>query len=157
MKKMICYNCEKDLAEFTLRCPECGTYSPVKNVDADYFSKKRLSAKILPWVIVFGVLFLTVIVIRACGSMKQNNQNDPISAYSMAEVFVEKQLKAPKSADFAGYSDAVVKEIEPGVWLIKSYVDAQNSFGVQIRNNYIVKISYNPQTDNWKLLDIIIE
>ncbi|WP_294141614.1 hypothetical protein [uncultured Sanguibacteroides sp.] len=73
----------------------------------------------------------------------------------IAENFVKRQLKSPKTADFC--SDCVVEEVEPNVYTALSYVDAQNSLGATIRTHYKLKLEWNGKEwndiNNWKLLD----
>ncbi|WP_433884875.1 hypothetical protein [Pseudomonas vranovensis] len=71
--------------------------------------------------------------------------------------YVEQSLKAPKSADFpfdraAGGSRALGEQ----KYLIRSYVDAQNSYGAQLRNWYDCTIQYKSGQEadprSWQLL-----
>ena len=77
----------------------------------------------------------------------------------MCSNYVEVSLKSPKSADFpwdkaAGGS----KSLGNQTYAIRSYVDAQNSYGAQLRNWYNCKIQYKSGDDanpaSWKLLDL---
>jgi zinc-ribbon domain len=47
-------------------------------------------------------------------------------------------LKAPSTAHFASYSESTVSPVSGnnGAFDVRSYVDAQNSFGAQIRTNF---------------------
>lgn len=80
---------------------------------------------------------------------------------SMAPIicsnYVEDSLKAPKSADFPfGRAEGGVRRLEDQQYVIRSYVDAQNSFGAQLRTWYTCKIQYRSGEDanprNWALL-----
>lgn len=71
--------------------------------------------------------------------------------------FVEASLKSPKSADFpwdkaAGGSRALGDQ----TYQVRSYVDAQNSYGAELRNWYECKIQYRSGLDadasSWRLL-----
>jgi len=112
---------------------------------------------------------LATIISLACGigvialmaTQETNNKNKPdteglnkISAYTMAEQFVQKQLKAPTTAKFPYSNDAEINYDETTkVWTIKSYVDAQNSFGAMIRTTYTAKVKYLGD-DKWGLVNI---
>lgn len=67
-----------------------------------------------------------------------NNYYTVSSAYSTAKQIVKEHLKAPKTAEFAEMSDAEAKYKinEDGSVLIRSYVDAENSFGAKIRTHF---------------------
>lgn len=63
---------------------------------------------------------------------------------------VKDQLKSPNSAKFPSSLDlnAAAREMNDGSWALGSYVDAQNAFGVEVRNNFIC--TYNPVTEEIK-------
>jgi hypothetical protein len=71
-------------------------------------------------------------------------EHDSISAYSMAQVFIKKQLKAPASAEFPSMSDEQVKVSKSGEakYLVSGYVDAQNSFGAKLRTRWMCEVEY---------------
>jgi len=84
-------------------------------------------------------------------------QDRSVMAAIICSNYVEASLKSPKSADFpwdkaAGGSKALGDQ----TYLIRSYVDAQNAFGAQLRNWYDCKIKYRSGSDadpaSWKLL-----
>lgn len=79
-------------------------------------------------------------------------------AFVMSQDFVTKQLKAPATADFPNISSEGVSVNYLGncVHEIRAYVDAQNSFGANIRSHYYVKIKNELNTDSWSLLKIQI-
>lgn len=77
-------------------------------------------------------------------------------AFVMSQNFVKRELKSPASASFPSTSSQGVRTNYIGdctheVW---AYVDAQNSFGANIRTEYYVKIKNEKGTNSWSLLDI---
>ena len=78
-------------------------------------------------------------------------------AFTISKHFVERTLKAPGSADFP-YLDYSADYLGNNTYLVKSYVDAQNSFGAKLRMHYVVKLKYNggewADQSNWTLIDI---
>ncbi len=62
--------------------------------------------------------------------------------YSIAQIIVEDSLKSPKSAKFPSSKDISYQK-KGNLVAIKGYVDAENSFGTQIRNDYIVQFYVN--------------
>ena len=58
--------------------------------------------------------------------------------YSIAQIIVESALKSPDSADFP-WSDKISYQKKDNLVAIKGYVDAINSFGAEIRSDYIVQ------------------
>lgn len=103
-----------------------------KNMDRNFYIKyfAIAIAATLFWVIVIGY-----------GIKKDKNSKDHLYAqcYYYSQDLVKKKLKSPKSADFPWYSDSFIKEKGDTI-TVTAYVDADNSFGANIRVNYIAKI-----------------
>jgi len=65
-----------------------------------------------------------------------------VSYYSIAQEIVKSSLKSPKSADFPSivWSPEDIKMQRNGdLVAVQSYVDAQNSFGAEIRSEFLVE------------------
>lgn len=73
-------------------------------------------------------------------------------AHSMAQEFITSRLKAPATALFpTAFDDGVsIIKHDQCSWRINSYVDAQNSFGANIRQKWRMVIHYNPSNDRWR-------
>lgn len=57
--------------------------------------------------------------------------------WAMAQLFVEDKLKSPSSADFPVYGDSNVSITNSGdYYKVTGYVDAENSFGAEIRSTF---------------------
>ncbi|MDC0358152.1 hypothetical protein OAO01_04990 [Oligoflexia bacterium] len=83
--------------------------------------------------------------------------SDNIGAYVMAQDFVKENLKSPSTAKFPwGTSDSTIVNLGDCKYRVKSYVDAQNSFGGMIRNNYDVVVRYNGN-NRWGLVEVDIK
>jgi len=81
---------------------------------------------------------------------KREKYGDKISAFVMAQKFVEQNLKSPGSAEYGWQTaDECVTELGNGEYLVKGWVDAQNSFGAKIRNNFSLKLTYMGN-DKWR-------
>lgn len=92
-------------------------------------------------------------------------QRKPVDALpSMAHVqckrLVGQMLKAPATAKFP-FADRTIAELGNKTYEITSYVDAQNSFGALIRNNWTCKMHFKGgdpfEFSSWDLLDIKVE
>lgn len=82
---------------------------------------------------------------------------DRSDACSMSQKFVRDALKSPASAKFPLWTEENCIVSQRGrIWIVSSYVDAQNSFGAMLRNDYVVEMIYYPSTDKWTLQDIQI-
>lgn len=80
-------------------------------------------------------------------------------AYIQCKKFVKEKLKAPASADFP-FLDFETSRLPSHVYEVRSYVDAQNSFGATIRSNWSCKVQFWGTNvyilDEWRLLDLEI-
>lgn len=75
----------------------------------------------------------------------------------ISQKFVRERLKAPTTAKFPAWTEENCRVTRAGeIWRVRSFVDAQNSFGAMIRSDYGVEMTHNPQTDTWTLHDITI-
>lgn len=82
---------------------------------------------------------------------------DPGMACVMAEKLIKPQLKSPSSAEF-DYADCKENAHRSGdTWTIRSYVDADNSFGAHIRTYYTAKLTNTPPSDTWRLIDVTFD
>jgi len=89
----------------------------------------------------------------------KKEDNDRMYAQQNFKRFVEGYLKAPSSAKWqnqfelgaAPTKDKQGKKIKD-VWEVWGYVDAQNSFGAMIRQNWYVKM--RKDANDWTVLDV---
>lgn len=62
---------------------------------------------------------------------------DVHGAWAYMQIYVERQLKSPKSADFPfGGGTYHTKDLGGGRYEVNSYVDAKNAFGTDIRTHF---------------------
>lgn len=59
-------------------------------------------------------------------------------AFYCAQLIVEDYLKAPSTAKFCKLSDATVTHLGNGEYMVTGWVDAENSYGVMIRSDFVV-------------------
>ena len=98
---------------------------------------------------VIGMFGMCVSALRepppSAGGIRPSTQSVPAKtqrpdlagAFVASKEFVKKQLKAPATAKFPwGVSDQAVTYLGDNRYHVKSYVDAQNTFGALIRTHY---------------------
>ena len=98
------------------------------------------------FVIVLGLWGL-IFILWECNKLLEGDSNSNYSnsnslystCYYYSQQLVKEQLKSPKSAEFPRYSEKFVTRNGDTV-TVSAYVDAQNSFGATIRENYIATI-----------------
>lgn len=80
--------------------------------------------------------------------------SSPISAFVMAKGFVKPLLKSPATADFpTGTKGSVIKSTGECTYVVASWVDAQNSFGANLRTTYVATVKYLGN-NQWRLVDV---
>ena len=67
--------------------------------------------------------------------------HDKFDAFVAAKSVVKDNLKSPSTAKFCSTNDAAITR-SGNTWTISGWVDAQNSFGATLRNNFTVKITF---------------
>lgn len=87
---------------------------------------------------------------------KYRQCSDSTMAYIMSQRFVERELKAPRTAKFPSFhADGVrVRDLNGCRFSVTAYVDAQNSFGAMMRTNYTITMEYLPGEKLWRGEDL---
>ncbi|QDN94973.1 hypothetical protein FNV58_01175 (plasmid) [Streptomyces sp. RLB1-9] len=101
-----------------------------------------------------GAVTAAVLLLGACSGME--DKPDSIAADVMCHDFVEKQLKSPGTAKFAGVTDYKYKTLsdkKPWKFRITSWVDSQNPMGGVVRNPYVCTVS-TKDNKTWHLDDL---
>lgn len=152
-------------------CIKCGcSYSPLEE---DYsITRENWYKKPQVWVCVI-LLFIALGAITDSVEPKktetpeqkkareEENQrySDEIDVRVYSKIFVEKMLKAPSTAKWPNNLDFKVgqKRNKKGktlkdVWWAEGHVDAQNSFGAMIRQNWHVDLK--KVNDSWVMIDV---
>lgn len=73
-------------------------------------------------------------------------------SYFICQDFVKDRLKSPSTAEFPSSRNVNIFETGTNKYMIKGYVDAQNSFGAQLRTQYECEVQLDGET--WKLQHI---
>lgn len=105
---------------------------------------KELNRKLLIRLRDLIIVIVLIILMVKCSDKKTSKTTSKsdiyISAYVYSQDLVKQQLKSPKSASFPLYSKSFI--IDKGdTILISAYVDADNSFGTNVRVNYTATIN----------------
>jgi len=154
-----CKECGTEISDKASTCPKCG--APIKKRGCGCTT------------VLLGFFIFFVVVGVAINSSKTStassnppptpttpavDQGNKVEAFTMAEEFIKKRLKAPSTADFGGifhdYQDPnqIVVYEGGGNYKVTIWVDAQNSFGAKIRSHFILSL-HDKGTGTWELLD----
>jgi hypothetical protein len=86
-------------------------------------------------------------------SKKSRDDTRTTMAYIMAKQFIQKQLKAPGSAEFPSQvwneGEVRIVKLGDGSYRIRAWVDAQNAFGAKLRKNWTCDLK-EASTDHWE-------
>ena len=105
----------------------------------------------------FGIIVVAGIIFGLMWLSSDKSEPSPGSEKTMAHImsqgFVKKRLKSPGSAEFPSMAwdktDIRISfDRSTGLYTVRAWVDAQNSFGAKIRTNYIVVLK-EARPDNW--------
>lgn len=140
-----CKECGKEISSTAQACPHCG---------------KPLKQKGMGW----GCLSIAclgtvaVIIVGTCSGERSpspqasNAPPDHSGAARRACIdYVTVGLKAPSTAKFQPYYEARITNVDD-TYTVTSYVDAQNSFGAQLRTYFTCKVKYG--SGRFLLLDL---
>ena len=111
--------------------------------------------------IVFGILiFVMLLRVFQNRRMHVNRKPNNKEAFAIAKAFVKDRVKLPGSASFSNNDFQSDIDTARNSYSISSYVNAQDSSGRFIKNQWQVQLSYTggdwADKNSWKLLDINI-
>lgn len=66
----------------------------------------------------------------------QQREYSHAEAYAEAEAIISKYLKSPSTAKFPSIGEVKIEDLGGGGFQVEGYVDAQNSFGAMLRQNW---------------------
>ena len=150
-----CKVCGQKISKRAESCPSCGEPNKAKTdekaTDDKIFQNKpifnglnkKLNNKhvdnktliISAVVVIFSCIFLYSFY-SVDGDKKEKDTGDVHGAWAYMQLFVEKKLKNPKSADFPFGGYRHVTELGNDSYRVDSYVDSTNSFGAVIRTHF---------------------
>jgi len=155
-----CPDCNNKVSEKAESCPHCGR--PLDAAEArEHLSlddKANLFATLVVIALLVGGYFwlsgdntsretpTTTIPIAKPSSVYQE-------AYEVAKVFVKNRLVASWTADFPPYERYQVNSDTANTWVVTSYVDSENEYGIIVRAKFRAKIKSFGK-DKWKLSDL---
>lgn len=109
-----------------------------------------------------SVAFVLAVLIGVCTTVFGDDERDGspqsdrrFAVQSVCEDFVKDRLKAPATAGFPLNSDWTINQTAD-TWTARSHVDAQNSFGAQVRTQFTCTVRH-VQGARWRLVSLDME
>ena len=125
--------------------------------------KHAKKTKILSAVILIGLCVIILVGCVKCFLGDEDSKQFKIEdmkneAYIISTRYIESYLKAPSTADFPNFSGMDhTRYLGDSMFVVNSYVDAQNGFGAMIRTSFYCKLKYKGgdwvSIGNWELVD----
>jgi hypothetical protein len=90
-----------------------------------------------------SALIIVTLLLVGPGASEAWAKGSKAGAWQVCTQFVKDRLKAPATSDFAEYRDEGTSVTKTGkTYTVLGYVDAENSFGANIRTDYTCKVRY---------------
>lgn len=100
-----------------------------------------------------GCLSFLVLLPFTCRALVGERQVGKSYAYVAAKLEIQQKLKAPSTAKFPYHSEPGVVIVEQGdKFIITSYVEAQNAFGVPLRKRWTAEVQRTPDGKDVQVL-----
>ena len=164
-----CRECGSQVAKSAKTCPKCGLKRPHK-------SRRNLIVGII---VIWGGSYLYLLsndasrdeTARVAALTPEQRAEErqkeaenslytrrKITAFAEAKEAILKQLKAPSTAEFGSVLDTKIGKLAdsgPNTFVVQGYVDAQNGFGAQIRQDYQVIMEFEERRhDSMRLIAV---
>jgi hypothetical protein len=123
------------------------------NATTDVRPKK---IKEIVYIVFIATAFILGIFATISKPSTKKKNNYASLAFVQCQEFVRDRLKSPSSSDFP-FADYTSWRVGDDKYIIKSYVDAQNTFGAMIRSDWKCEILYTGNTSGsreWELLNL---
>lgn len=136
-----------DRVGMTLACPKCKERIriPVKRSAKAKNNDAWIVLAVVTVVGVCGVASIGYIATRPRPPRQSTQIEDQRYAEASAKNYVRNILKSPRSAEFGGeWID--LHDAKNHLWVVSGNVDAKNSFGVPLRDNYVVGMVVRPDS-----------
>jgi hypothetical protein len=78
---------------------------------------------------------------------------NPRTVWRICQERTSAELKAPASASFPAYDEHAISR-SGALWSVDSYVDAQDSFGAQLRTRYTCSVTFNPSAATYDVTSL---
>ncbi|HCL4447342.1 TPA: hypothetical protein N2D16_002948 [Clostridium botulinum] len=88
-------------------------------------------------------------IFAGCSESEEDKaRNEKFAVYKNTTEMVEGKLKAPSTAKFQEFDESLVQDLGGNKYEVSGYVDAENSFGANIRWNWHCTVRIEGEGDD---------
>lgn len=154
-----CPECNKEVSNKADACPNCGNPINISAPGKRSLNLKTNSGCLNAFLVLVAALIIYLVLPDFGANSSVNNQpkHDKAMAWQITQKFVKEKIKSPSTAVFPKYYDiesSILKENR--TYTITTYVDAENSFGANLRQNFEAVVKYDGN-NNWILMKLVFE
>ncbi len=149
-----CKECGTEISTKAAACPKCGAVMP-----------KKTSGCAMIVGACFAIFIVAPMVMVSVGSKKplspeaqkqQEAEQLATDACEAAKKAITGALKAPSTAEFPGCflgrdQIEIRSNPEKTIYMVRSWVDSQNSFGAMVRTKWAVELARDPKTGRFEV------
>lgn len=103
-------------------------------------NKKEIAGRIIFIIVCIIIGGSASYIAKRHTSNTSNREHTYISCYTFSQNLVKDKLKSPQSAKFPIYSENFISDKGDTI-IVSAYVNADNSFGANVKTNYIATIT----------------
>ncbi len=141
MNLVKCKDCGTEVSPRASACPKCG--APIAQRKTNY---GWLTAVLFLFFVAIAIgYYQTIHPPETIPAAKAETGPSGKEAFVTAQEFIRGKLKAPRTAKFSvpNWDEKTAwKEIKPHRWAASGFVDAQNSFGAMIRDDWFAVLDW---------------
>lgn len=138
-----CIECAGKVSSTASQCPHCGIeINAEEHLKSNEANSNKSNQRIIKFAIVLGGLGL----ISAMFAPPQEKKCDNIKAYVFLETVGAERFKSPSTVKFAKYPYANIVSSDCKTYNIRTYADAQNSYGGTVRSNITATVKLSNST-----------
>jgi hypothetical protein len=148
-------------------CKACGTENKIQAETCEQCGEKftgkaggNSGGGCLVFIVLAVLIGGAIFIFGSGGDDEPSADDQKFAAFDTCKEFVTERLKAPGTATFRNFyeedGEVIVTGSGDGPYTVVSTVDAQNSFGADLRTRFTCTV-INTTGDTWRLQDLELE
>lgn len=117
--------------------------------------KEKKKSRLGLWVLLANVILWPIaiyLVISSAGG-KQEHMTPEKAAYTAAKYMMQENvLKIPDSAKFQPFEEISIA-VDNNTYYVRMWIQAENALGVPVKSYYTITVRYEPENEQWRLIN----